>query len=68
MTSIAEALRAEMGERRGGDYGNQHTGGKVQDFADSQKGKTTREIVAEKAGFGNAETYRIIERFDLRIR
>jgi len=56
--AIAEALRAEMGERRGGDYGNQYTGGKVQDFAPSHDGRKTREIVAEKAGFGNAETYR----------
>lgn len=51
--AIAEALRAEMGNRRGV---NQHTKEDVQDFAHA--GRKTREIVAEKAGFGNAETYR----------
>lgn len=42
-----------MGERRG-----RPSADNVQDFAPSHDGRKTREIVAEKAGFGNAETYR----------
>lgn len=47
--AIAEAMRKEMGNRQGRDN--------PQNFAE-YKGRETREIVAEKAGFGNAETYR----------
>jgi phage N-6-adenine-methyltransferase len=49
--AIAEAMRAEMGNRQG-----QRTE-LLQNLAEVA-GRTTREIVAAKAGFGNPETYR----------
>jgi DNA modification methylase len=55
--AIAKAIETEVGERRGGDRGNQHTGGKRQNF-DVCQNKRTDEIAAQKAGFGNKETYR----------
>ena len=57
--AIGLAVEAELkaqGERRGGDTssGEQRN---PQNFAEC-KGKETREIAAQKAGFGNPETYR----------
>lgn len=52
--AIAEAVKAELGNRQG-----QRTDkGLVQNVAQVQPGTKTRQITAKKAGFGNAETYR----------
>ena len=55
--AIGLAVEAELGNRRG-----QRTdlagGGLPQNFAEVPQGKETREIAADKAGFGNPETYR----------
>lgn len=52
--AIAEAMRKEIDRGHGGD----RKSNQVQNFALDKRGRKTREIVAEKAGFGNAETYR----------
>lgn len=54
--AIAKAVEAEIGNRQGS---NQHKakGELPQNLAEA-KGTETRKIAAEKAGFGNAETYR----------
>jgi ParB family chromosome partitioning protein len=53
--AIAEAVAAELGERRGGDR-------RSDDFQSAKscglKVEETRDIAAKKAGFGNAETMR----------
>ena len=55
--AIGLAVEAELGKRQG-----QRTdlagGGLVQNFAQVEPGQKTRAIAADKAGFGNAETYR----------
>ena len=54
--AIAEAIRAEMGDRRGS---NQYvTKERPENFPDAPKGEETRVIAARKAGFGNETTYR----------
>jgi len=50
--AIAQAVESELGERRGRPSDNN-----VQNFAHIN-GQKTIEIAAEKAGFGNKETYR----------
>jgi len=50
--AIAEAVRAKMGERRG-----RPSEDNVQNLAPFE-GVKTREIAAQRAGFGNPETYR----------
>jgi hypothetical protein len=54
---LGRAREARLGDRRGGDHGNQHTGGKVQNFAPCQPKGKTRDIAAEAAGFRNHTTY-----------
>ncbi len=56
-TAIGLAVEARLGERRGGDHGNQHVGGKRQDIDDCH-GRRTDAIAAERSGFGNRQTYR----------
>jgi N6-adenosine-specific RNA methylase IME4 len=51
--NIAEAVARAAGERRGRPSENN-----VQKIAQLAQGKKTREIAAEKSGFGNHETYR----------
>lgn len=51
--AIGKALEADLGERRGRPASSDN----VQDFAHLD-GKKTREVAAERAGFGNPETYR----------
>jgi ParB family transcriptional regulator, chromosome partitioning protein len=53
--AIGQAIEAEIGDRRGGNQyqAKEH----VQNFAQAD-GQKTRQLAAEKAGFGNAETYR----------
>lgn len=52
--AIGRAVEAQVGNRRG-----QRTDATLpQNFAEVAKGKETRQIAAEKAGFANAETYR----------
>ena len=58
--AIGLALEQGMGERRGGNYGNQYSA-KTQKKAGSQNelsGKETREIASGVAGFGSRENYR----------
>jgi ParB family transcriptional regulator, chromosome partitioning protein len=50
--AIGAAVEAELGERRGRPKEN------VQNLAQLPGGEKTRDIAAEKSGFGNAETYR----------
>ncbi|MCH4542948.1 ParB/RepB/Spo0J family partition protein [Ochrobactrum sp. A-1] len=52
--AIARAVEEALGDRRGV---NQYTKEGPQNIAEAQ-GKETRQIAAEKAGFGNPETYR----------
>ena len=54
--AIGLAVEAELGNRRGSNQ-YQVKGELPQNFAEAA-GKETREIAAQKAGFGNAETYR----------
>jgi len=54
--AIGLAVEAELGNRRGSNQ-YQVKGELPQNFAEAA-GKETREIAADKAGFGNAETYR----------
>jgi len=59
--AIGKAIENGIGERRGGNHGNQYTGGKahkVADCQDSLSGKETREIASGVAGFGSRESYR----------
>lgn len=51
------AIEARLGERRGGDHGNQHVGGKRQNLDDCH-GRRTDEVAAERSGFGDRQTYR----------
>lgn len=55
--AIAEAVKAQLGERRGAPS---KSGAPVigQKFAQLHDGVRTKEIAAERAGFGNAETLR----------
>jgi ParB family chromosome partitioning protein len=50
--AIGASVEAALGERRGRPPEN------VQNFAQLPTGEKTRDIAAERAGFGNAETYR----------
>ena len=59
--AIGRTMAGRLGERRGGDHGNQYTGGKVQDFALCQAEKAPA-LAASYAGFGNHETYRQAEK------
>lgn len=52
--AIGKALEAELGNRRG----LRTDLGLVQEIAQVEPGAKTRELAAEKAGFGNPETYR----------
>ncbi len=59
--AIGKAIEEGIGERRGGDHGNQYTGAKAHKVADCQdklSGKETREIASGIAGFGSRESYR----------
>lgn len=53
--AIAKAVELELGERRG-----RPSKENTENFPElnSDKGKETRQIAAEKAGFGNETTYR----------
>ena len=51
---IATAVEAELGERRGRPEKNSQNFGEL----NSNKGKRSDEIAAEKSGYGNKETYR----------
>ena len=53
--AIAEAIKAEIGNRQGQRTDRAEP---LQNFAEVAPGQTTREAVAKAAGFGNAETYR----------
>ena len=55
--AIGLAVEVRLGERRGGDHGNQYVGGKRQDL-DGCHGRRTDAVAAERAGFGNRQTYR----------
>ena len=55
--AIGLAVEERLGERRGGDHGNQHVGGKRQNL-DGCHGRRTDEFAAERSGFGNRQTYR----------
>jgi ParB family chromosome partitioning protein len=50
--AIAQAIEAEIGERRGRPSEN------PQNIAEIEKGQETRDFAAKQAGFGNRETYR----------
>ena len=50
--AIGHALEAELGNRQG-----QRTDKPLQVFAEVEAGKTTRDIAAEKSGFGNPEHF-----------
>jgi hypothetical protein len=52
--AIAKKIEDRIGNRRGQRTDKQP----LQNFAEVPGGKTTREFVAAKAGFGNGETYR----------
>lgn len=58
--AIGQAVEAELGKRQGQrtDLASEQHGELVQNFAQVESGKKTRQIAAEKAGFGNPETYR----------
>ncbi|KAB2792575.1 hypothetical protein F9K96_05385 [Brucella anthropi] len=51
--AIAQAVEAQLGNRQG-----QRTDVELPQYFAEVKGKETRKIAAEKAGFGNPETYR----------
>jgi DNA modification methylase len=65
--AIGLAMEARLGERRGGDHGNQHVGGKRQEF-DEWHGCRTDAVAAERSGFGNRQTYRNAKRVVLAAR
>ena len=56
--AIAEAVKAELSNRHGGD---RKSSGKNLAF-DPNKGKRTDEIAAQKSGFGNKETLRQVDK------
>jgi hypothetical protein len=59
--AIGLAVEEDIGERRGGNHGNQYSSGKAHKKADRQNelsGKETREIASGKARFGSRENYR----------
>ena len=59
---LYDMIRKELGERRGGDRGNQYTGGKVHNCAlrqnalDDTSGNKSRQIAAKRAGLGSHGT------------
>lgn len=53
--AIGQAVADELSRRRGGDRGNQFTGGKPDDGPACQG--DTRDIVAERVGFGSGKQY-----------
>ena len=54
--AIGRSMAARLGDRRGGDHGNQYTGGKGQISALCHEEKT-RDLAAEKSGLGSHFTY-----------
>ncbi|MCP5158800.1 MAG: hypothetical protein H6975_05180 [Gammaproteobacteria bacterium] len=58
--AIGKAVEAELGKRQGQrtDLASESQGELVQNFAQVESGQKTIEIAAQKAGFGNKETYR----------
>ena len=52
--AIARAIERQVGNRRGERTDRQ----RVQKIAQVERGRKTREVAAERAGFGNHETYR----------
>lgn len=71
---IGKAVEQELGKRQGQRTDLVNEGQEclleelVQNFAQVESGQKTREVAAEKAGFGNAETYRqaktVVEKAD----
>ena len=56
-TALAMRIEQSYGERRGGDHGNQHTGGKRPDLVFCQNEARSDEIAAQAVGM-KRETYR----------